>query len=27
LRGVVGEYFAVTFLNRTDQPLSMHPTG
>lgn len=27
LRGVVGEYLAVTFLNRTDQPLSMHPHG
>lgn len=27
LRGVVGEYIAVTFLNRTDQPLSMHPHG
>ncbi len=27
LRGVVGEFLAVTFLNRTDQPLSMHPHG
>jgi FtsP/CotA-like multicopper oxidase with cupredoxin domain len=27
LRGVVGEYFAVTFLNRTEWPLSMHPHG
>jgi FtsP/CotA-like multicopper oxidase with cupredoxin domain len=27
LRGVVGETLAVTFLNRTDQPLSMHPHG
>jgi FtsP/CotA-like multicopper oxidase with cupredoxin domain len=27
LRGVVGEYLAVTFLNRTHQPLSMHPHG
>jgi hypothetical protein len=27
LRGVVGEYLAVTFLNRSDQPLSMHPHG
>jgi hypothetical protein len=27
LRGVVGEYLAVTFLNRTAQPLSMHPHG
>ncbi|HEY1111633.1 MAG TPA: multicopper oxidase domain-containing protein [Opitutaceae bacterium] len=27
LRGVVGEYLVVTFLNRTDQPLSMHPHG
>jgi multicopper oxidase len=27
LRGVVGEYLAVTFLNRTGQPLSMHPHG
>lgn len=27
LRGVVGEYLAVTFLNRTSQPLSMHPHG
>lgn len=27
LRGVVGEYLEITFLNRTDQPLSMHPHG
>ena len=27
LRGVVGEYIAVTFLNRTGRPLSMHPHG
>jgi hypothetical protein len=27
LRGVVGETLAVTFLNRTGQPLSMHPHG
>lgn len=27
LRGVVGETLAVTFHNRTDQPLSMHPHG
>lgn len=27
LRGVVGEFLVVTFLNRTDQPLSMHPHG
>jgi FtsP/CotA-like multicopper oxidase with cupredoxin domain len=27
LRGVVGEYVAVTFLNRTARPLSMHPHG
>ena len=27
LRGVVGEYLAVTFLNRGGQPLSMHPHG
>jgi FtsP/CotA-like multicopper oxidase with cupredoxin domain len=27
LRGVVGEYLAITFLNRTSQPLSMHPHG
>lgn len=27
LRGVVGEYIKVTFLNRTSQPLSMHPHG
>ena len=27
LRGVVGDYLAVTFLNRTAQPLSMHPHG
>lgn len=27
LRGVVGETLAVTFLNRTSQPLSMHPHG
>ncbi len=27
LRGVVGDYLAVTFLNRTSQPLSMHPHG
>jgi FtsP/CotA-like multicopper oxidase with cupredoxin domain len=27
LRGVVGEYLAVTFLNRSAQPLSMHPHG
>ncbi len=27
LRGVVGEYIVVTFLNRSSQPLSMHPHG
>ncbi|MDB6155929.1 MAG: Multicopper oxidase type 2 [Chthoniobacteraceae bacterium] len=27
LRGVVGEYLMITFLNRTDFPLSMHPHG
>ncbi len=27
LRGVVGEFLAVTFLNRTTQPLSLHPHG
>lgn len=27
LRGVVGEYLAVTFLNRTPDPVSMHPHG
>jgi len=27
LRGVVGENLAVTFLNRTSRPLSMHPHG
>lgn len=27
LRGKVGEYLAVTFLNRTHRPLSMHPHG
>ncbi len=27
LRGVVGDYLVVTFLNRTAQPLSMHPHG
>jgi hypothetical protein len=27
LRGVAGEYLAVTFLNRTPQPLSIHPHG
>jgi len=27
LRGVVGEFLAVTFLNRASQPLSMHPHG
>lgn len=27
LRGVVGEYLMVTFLNRGGQPLSMHPHG
>jgi hypothetical protein len=27
LRGVVGEFLAVTFVNRTDQPLSIHPHG
>jgi manganese oxidase len=27
LRGVVGEFLAVTFLNRTEQPLSLHPHG
>ena len=27
LRGVVGDYLVVTFLNRTDQPLSLHPHG
>ncbi|HXI31460.1 MAG TPA: multicopper oxidase domain-containing protein [Vicinamibacterales bacterium] len=27
LRGTVGDYLAVTFLNRTPRPLSMHPHG
>ena len=27
LRGVVGDYLVVTFLNRAGQPLSMHPHG
>ena len=27
LRGVVGEYLAITFVNRTARPLSMHPHG
>ena len=27
LRGVVGDYLEITFLNRTTQPLSMHPHG
>ncbi len=27
LRGVVGDYLAITFLNRSGQPLSMHPHG
>ncbi|MCI0541632.1 MAG: multicopper oxidase domain-containing protein [Verrucomicrobiales bacterium] len=27
LRGVVGEYLAVTLLNRSPQPVSMHPHG
>jgi manganese oxidase len=27
LRGTVGEYLEVTFLNRTTRPLSMHPHG
>src|SRR5262249_4009031 len=27
LRGQVGEYLAITFLNRTSSPLSMHPHG
>lgn len=27
LRGVVGDYLAVTFQNRTTRPLSMHPHG
>jgi manganese oxidase len=27
LRGVVGEYLEITFLNRTKLPLSMHPHG
>ena len=27
LRGVVGDYLAVSFLNRTTRPLSMHPHG
>lgn len=27
LRGVTGEFLVVTFLNRSDQPLSMHPHG
>ena len=27
LRGMTGEYLAITFFNRTDQPLSMHPHG
>jgi hypothetical protein len=27
LRGVVGEYLAITFVNHTSRPLSMHPHG
>jgi hypothetical protein len=27
LRGTVGDYLAITFLNRTSRPLSMHPHG
>jgi FtsP/CotA-like multicopper oxidase with cupredoxin domain len=27
LRGVVGDYLVITFLNRTSRPLSMHPHG
>jgi FtsP/CotA-like multicopper oxidase with cupredoxin domain len=27
LRGVTGEYLAVTFLNKSNKPLSMHPHG
>ena len=27
LRGMVGDYLEITFLNRTTQPLSMHPHG
>lgn len=27
LRGVVGDFLAITFLNRTSQPLSLHPHG
>lgn len=27
LRGVVGDFLAITFLNRTSRPLSMHPHG
>jgi hypothetical protein len=27
LRGTVGEYLAITFLNRSSRPLSMHPHG
>lgn len=27
LRGVTGEFLSVTFLNRTDRPLSIHPHG
>ncbi len=27
LRGVTGEYLSVTFLNKSDKPLSMHPHG
>ena len=27
LRGVVGDYLKITFLNRTAVPLSMHPHG
>ena len=27
LRGVVGEFLAITFVNRTARPLSMHPHG
>ena len=27
LRGVVGDYLVITFLNRTSQPVSMHPHG
>jgi len=27
LRGVVGDYLAITFLNRCNRPLSMHPHG